>query len=270
MNQYPDMNNQQFSLTQKLKEILLLLYRFRFLDRIQIQEMLNHKYKGRVNIWLSELIEKEFIGKVDQTTLKNYNKPDIYFLRKKGIAFVRKEYSIENKYLGKLYREETISLTTKEHSLKAAEFYLALSLFAKERNAILEYYTKADLAQKQFFDGIKPDAYFLFETEKGKRESFVEIDLETESMAQIRRKLQKYIAFRDGKYSSKKAFPILATICRTQHRIDMLISEYEDIFDQSETEPLLCKFSTFEHIQKFGLQESIWSVALAKEKAKLV
>ena len=43
----------------KQQEIPKLIYKFRFLNRIQIQTLLNHKDKRRINSWLKDLSEKE-------------------------------------------------------------------------------------------------------------------------------------------------------------------------------------------------------------------
>ncbi len=259
-------------LTNKQTEIIQLIYRFRFLDRIHIQTLLNHKDKSRVNKWLAELAKAKYVGCDYEKTLGKNRNPSVYYLDKLGIKFIRETFGVDNRYLGKLYREEIISRITKNHSLKTATFYLILKQFANERNAILEYYTKADLAQNQFFEKIKPDGYFTFETEKGKRSAFIEIDLGTESMAQIRRKLQKYISYRDTKTWQRhtKEFPGIVTISVNQQRLESMLYETEVFFKHAKSDPLLCKFTTFEHIEKFGLQENIWSVALGKSKAKLI
>ena len=47
------------NLTKKQLEILTLLYRFRFLNRSQIQKLLNHKKISRINIWLKDLADKK-------------------------------------------------------------------------------------------------------------------------------------------------------------------------------------------------------------------
>jgi len=263
---------QKQQLTKKIQKIIYLVYRFRFLNRIQIQEMLGHKDESRINKWLAFLTEEQYVGRDYDKTIGKNRMPSVYYLKKAGIRFIKQTYNIDNAYINKLYREEVISLTTKNHSLRATDFYLILRRFAKERNAILEYYTKADLAQSEFFERIKPDAYFTFETEKGKRSSFVEIDLETESLAQIRRKMQKYSSYYQSSHWKKqtKLFPQIISVSLTQSRMETLRLEIEELFDNSDADPLLCKFSTFEHIHQYGLKEPIWSIALEKEKAKLI
>ena len=65
------------TITNKQKEILLLLYRFRFLNRIQIQTLLNNKDYKNINLWLKDLTTKNYTGKIFERT-PGINKPAIY------------------------------------------------------------------------------------------------------------------------------------------------------------------------------------------------
>ncbi len=53
----------QQTITKKQETIISLLFRFRFLDRAQIQKFLNHKDEARINEWLKDLTEKEYINR---------------------------------------------------------------------------------------------------------------------------------------------------------------------------------------------------------------
>lgn len=266
------LNNPETILTIKLQEIIFHIYRFRFINRIQLQEILGHKDPSRINKWINTLVENDYIGRIYEKNIGKNRNPSIYYLKKKGIGFIRKIKHLQNPYINKLYREDIVSLTTQTHSLQATSFYLLLTHFAEEQKATLEYYTKAGLAEKQFFAGIKPDAYFTFETEKGKRSCFVEIDMETESRVTIRRKMQKYI----DHYNSQawkafaKSFPIIATISLTPTRVETILSETSELLKGNDYPMILCKFATFTSIEKYGLGNEAWNVAQKKEKARLL
>jgi len=75
-----DKNN----LTKKQLEILTLLYRFRFLNRSQIQQLLNHKKISRINLWLKDLYYKKIIGRNYSNRLGDNIKPAIYYLKTKS------------------------------------------------------------------------------------------------------------------------------------------------------------------------------------------
>lgn len=263
-------NNDHELLTPKLQEIISLIYRFRFINRIQLQEILEHKDPSRINKWIAVLTKNDYVGRIYEPIQGKNKIPSIYYLKKKGIGYIRKVKHLNNPYINKLYREDIISLTTKNHSLKAVDFYLYLKRFAKEKSAHLEYYTKADLAEKNYFSEIKPDAYFSFETAKGKRSCFVEIDLETESKSTARRKMQKYIDYYESHDWTNKTFPIIATVSLTSTRTDILNQETKNVLKENDYPQILCKFSTFSSIEKSGLESHIWILALKEEKAKLL
>ena len=50
-------------ISNKEKEIIKLIYQFRFLNRIQIQNFLNHKHHSQTNIWLKDLNQKQYINR---------------------------------------------------------------------------------------------------------------------------------------------------------------------------------------------------------------
>ncbi len=52
-------------ITPKQQEIPKLINKFRFLNRLHIQKILNHKDKRRINSWLKDLVTKEYLEKVD-------------------------------------------------------------------------------------------------------------------------------------------------------------------------------------------------------------
>ena len=70
-------------ITTKQITIINLIFRFRFLDRLQIQKFLKHKDETRTNRWLKDLIEKEYLN----YSLKQFLKAP----REQG-AFIIPEY----------------------------------------------------------------------------------------------------------------------------------------------------------------------------------
>jgi len=67
------------NITTKQEEILKLLYRYRFLNRIQIQALLNHKDKRRIIAWLSDLRSKGYVEWIYSTDFTEKSKPAIYY-----------------------------------------------------------------------------------------------------------------------------------------------------------------------------------------------
>src|SRR2546430_243316 len=96
-------------LTTKQQAILKLLYRYRFLNRIQIQTLMHHKDYKTINVWLKDLREKEFVTWIYSTGFMEKSKPAVYYLGINGIRFLKTtdEYPIEE--LRKRYREDECS-----------------------------------------------------------------------------------------------------------------------------------------------------------------
>ena len=75
--------------TTKQQDILKLLYRYRFVDRIQIQVLMGHKDKRRIGAWLKDLREKHYIEWIYSTDFAEKTKPAIYYLGINGIRLLR-------------------------------------------------------------------------------------------------------------------------------------------------------------------------------------
>ncbi len=262
----------EFILTKKHKEIQHLLYRFRFLSRIHIQELLGHHEPSRINRWLAELRKNNYIGRDYNEKAGENRNPGIYYLEKKGLEFIIKTHKINNNYIQKLRNEEKISLSTKEHSLKATDFYLLLAAYAKHMQHILRYYAKADLANLPLYQYVKPDGYFTYETSLGKRNCFIEIDLETESKITIRKKMKKYI---DLYYTNKwetsysKTFPIIGIICLTDKRQNLLLRVLQELLTEMNIS-LSFKLTTFNQLNNYGISAKIWKSIRTGNLCKII
>jgi Replication-relaxation len=76
-------------LTKKQQEILKLLYRFRFLNRIQIQALLGHKDPKTINLWLRDLRAKGYVEWIYSAHFAEKTKPAIYYLGLNGVRYLR-------------------------------------------------------------------------------------------------------------------------------------------------------------------------------------
>lgn len=128
------------NITEKQKEIILLLYRFRFLNRAHIQKLLNHKNPIRTNQWLKDLVTKKYIDRIYSTKFGENTQPAKYYITKGGIRYLKTIPTVETKYLKKLYTEST----KKEPFINRC--FLVAEVFIKNRNNPLlkEFYTQSD------------------------------------------------------------------------------------------------------------------------------
>ncbi|HSX28448.1 MAG TPA: replication-relaxation family protein [Candidatus Saccharimonadales bacterium] len=128
------------TLTKKQQEILRLLYIFRFLNRIQIQALLNHKDPKTINLWLRDLRTKGYVEWIYSTHFAEKTKPAIYYLALNGVRYLRTltrkskgedgEIEVRPTYspaeLRKRYKEPTRSQTFIDRCILVADCVITL------------------------------------------------------------------------------------------------------------------------------------------------
>lgn len=138
------MNFREFpTITKKQEKIITLVYRFRFINRKQLQRFFEHKDSRRINTWLKDLVEKKYLGRIYSHKLLENTKPAIYYLMNNGIIWIRYEKGMEYgspieqldiKYLKKFYEDKHASETFVNHCVSIFEFYLQLKEYERIEN----------------------------------------------------------------------------------------------------------------------------------------
>lgn len=147
-------------LKQRQTDILLLLYRFRFLTRPQIQKLLNHKHHRQVIQWLNELTEHNYIRKYYDR--KSAVVPAMYSLGRLSRA-VLKEAGKHASQLKRIKWEENYSAAFREKCTQVADIYLNLQ---EQTGGALRFWTKADLHGIENLIEPAPDAYFIIKAKR--------------------------------------------------------------------------------------------------------
>ena len=162
-------------LTKKQQEILKLLYRFRFLNRIQIQALLGHKDPKTINLWLRDLRAKGYVEWIYSTHFAEKTKPALYYLGLNGVRHLRTlTRTIEDEdgkevvspayppeELRKRYKESTRSQTYIDRCILIADCCIAFEQADAENEAkdkkIRHYYqTEADyLLERSYYHFIQ-------------------------------------------------------------------------------------------------------------------
>lgn len=113
-------------ITNKQNTILILLLTFRFLNSKQIQQFLNHKDHRRINGWLKDLVDKEYIERDFKPIYGILTKPAVYFLSPKGRGYVRdSHWDVSRKYLGRLREDFKRSKAFRTKCQLVADLFLA-------------------------------------------------------------------------------------------------------------------------------------------------
>ena len=119
-------------ITKKQQEIVELLYRYRFLNRIQIQSFLGHADKRRIIAWLKDLREKDYVQWIYSTEFTEKSKPAIYYVSINGVRYLKTHqreddtalYPLEE--LRKRYKDNQRSRTFIDRSILVADCGIAL------------------------------------------------------------------------------------------------------------------------------------------------
>lgn len=147
------------TITSKQKEILLLLYKFRFLNTNQFHKIFNHKDPHRIKTWLLDLMTKGYVKRhFKRTSFESNTKPAIYFLAPKARQILKSEKELDVSELEYIYKEGKRTQKFIEHSLFLADVYLYLRS-QKEMNDELKFFTKSDLQSYEYFPDPPPDAF---------------------------------------------------------------------------------------------------------------
>lgn len=250
--------NKSSNTTDKQQDILKLLYRFRFLKRSQIQRLLNHKDYKTINLWLKDLIEKEYIQKRDI----KFPYKIAYHLAPKGISYFKKELEYESKLLQKYYREQDRSLSFISSSLLIADIYLDLKNRDSEK-VKFKVYIKSDYPSHKYADfllTLKPSAYISQNTADDEKEYFVEI-VSHQPKERLRQRIKNYLySFQGTEWEEEtdRDFPTILIICPSEELFDYIKSYTKrKLYRFDETRPII-HLVTIEKVSQAGITGDIW------------
>lgn len=250
--------NKSSNITDKQQNILKILYRFRFLKRSQIQQLLNHKDYKTINLWLKDLIEKEYIQKRDI----KFPYKIAYHLAPNGISHFKKELKYDNKLLQKYYREQDRSLSFISSSLLIADIYLDLKIRENEK-VKFKVYIKSDYPSHKYADfllTLKPHAYITQTTLDQEKEYFVEI-VSHQPKERLRQRIKNYLySFqgREWEEETDRDFPTILIICPSEELLEYIKGYTKRKLSQfDETRPTI-HLSTIEKVSQTGITGDIW------------
>lgn len=248
------------NITPKQLEILLLVYRFRFINRHHIQTLLNHKDPKRINTWLKDLTTKRILARHYSNRLKENTKPAIYYLATKSRSILLDQPSVNNKTLVRAYKDKNCSQRLINHSLFIASFYLQLiDQSIKEKNT-LHFFTKTDLADHYYLPYNRPDAYISLEENDLTKRYFLELIDEGTPRFMLRKKISTYFEYfnqNTWKIRTDHENPSLLFICPNQ-AIKEFLHRYIALMLEEETSDLQFFTSLMLQIQEEGLTSNTW------------
>lgn len=250
----------KFKISNKQKEILSLLFKFRFLTRKQIQTMLDHKYPSRIFSWLEELKDNDYL-KYSYT--KNFdNQPAVYSLGKNGTKYLRREKAV-GKQADKIRKEKNYSQKFKDNCIFIADIYLSL---LKLKDSKIHFYTKTDLSGMEHLISPKPDAYFATENKAGIKRYFLEIFNDTLRPNILRHRVKAYLSYYesdDWQDNTDKPFPEIIFVCPSVRSKNHIYFYLKNKLDDPELKIYL---AVKENVVKNGLVTGVLQKVLVNDE----
>ncbi len=203
-------------ITTKLLSILYLLYRFRFLNRLQIQLLLNHKTPNRINPWLKHLTDNGFIGRHYLKTYGENNKLAIYHLKTPSKQILKNKPHINSQQLVKIYKEDSRSEVFRDTCIAIADSYLYFLAFSKNLNNVLHFYTKVDQSEFTYLPHTLSGAFLSLAGKSETKYYFLEYLDARMSKRQQKGIIEMYIKYYDqGAWQEEKedTFPGIFIVC---------------------------------------------------------
>lgn len=249
------------SITTKQQEILKLIYRYRFLNRIQIQKLLNHKDKRRIISWLKDLREKEYVDwHYDANDFIAKSQPGIYYLSLNGVRYLRSLNEYPNEELRKRYKESGRTRVFIDRCLLVADCAIALH---DKSNDELKYvcilpadYIDPD-SEYHFLDELKPHLYF----EKRQDDGSISYLLESFDAAllryQLRKRLKDYTDFLAEWNGTNKSQPIALFACATTADLLYVKRRVRKLIEDEGVD-VHVRVTTLDKIKASGIASMIW------------
>ena len=257
-------------ITPTQQKIPKQIYRFRFLNRLQIQKLLNHKYHKRIIDWLNDLVEKEYLEKVPKdNTFEDKTKLTIYRIGINGIRFLKTQDDLPDEIIKKLYKDKDRSETFILACQFLADIYLDLKS-QRKNNVSYEIITSSDFintkAPFNFLTELNPSIIYKEIKKHNKRTTsryfLLEMFETTLPRYSIRKRIRTYLEFyfsNQWEDNMDKPFPTTRFICPT--KTDLLyIKRYTKKLLEENQNPkdLHIQLATTEKIQKQGFTATPW------------
>jgi hypothetical protein len=252
-------------ITNKQIEILNLIYKYRFLNRIQIQAFLNHKDHRRINSWLKDLNEKEYLKKIYSNSVAISMSPTIYYAGINAIRYFKLLDQDNSSYLKKLYRDNKRTENFIAEQLLIANSGLHLIEKNKKRQARYEFVTAADVTSNslyKFMEDLSPQLIFTKQT-KSEFKQFVLVILDSaQPKYMIKKKMKNYIELfytNEWEENTKQTFPTILFSCQTLALMIYAKRSMRWIRDDYQNpEEFEAWFATNDDIREHGISAEIW------------
>jgi len=237
--------------TPKQIEIILLLYKFRFINTNQIQTLLHHKDNRRIKSWLKDLNDKKIIFRIYSKKIGENTKPAIYCLNSGSKKILQDHKEINPIFLNRVYKEKNRSKEFVDHSLFITSLYLYFLKLAETNNSKFEFLTKTT-SLILFTDACINinNKKYLIEIWDKKEADFI--------LRKRTKQLINHFVYGDFPKKNDENFPIILLICFNEKAKIYLNSFITQTLNEEGNFPLNFLISSLEIIKNEGLENIKW------------
>jgi hypothetical protein len=269
-------------ITEKQQNIIELVFKFRFINRKQIQQIFKHKDAHRINSWLKDLVEKNYLGRIYSHRLLENTKPAVYYLNNYGVLWCKENMGWNYRHdedclsvseIKKFYEDKHASETFRNHCINICDIYLKFQnlnngceydcstkteLWTMQRNDA-DFQEKKNYIPDMIMEKDNPD-------EKSWSSFFLDlIDPHVPRYA-LQYKVKQYIKYCEqedwSQYASKNnKFPTIIFVFPNQQKLNRLVNFIQQRLNESYSEDISFILTTQEKMTIEGIRkQSIWKI----------
>lgn len=242
------------------KDILLALYKFRFVTRDLIIEYQGHKSKTYTYYRLENLVEQSYIGRKFDNFDKISRRPVVYYILPKGIGSLKQQPNLNKSVINTMYKDRGTSQEFIDRCLTIFDIYNKLNQLYGNR---LNFYSKSELSEYDYF--LKPlsDAYFTIENKKTSSQHFLlELLSSDKPVFAHRKRIEHHLdhyEFGDWEEIGEE-YPLLLLVCETSRLERRLQQVIANLFDRRGVEEVSVFTTTTKALLSAqSTREPIWS-----------
>lgn len=239
-------------LKRKQKEIPQLIFRFRYINRLQFQKLTNEPHQPNMNTRLKQLVDNRYLKCLYEETQKTKYTLAKYCMGNTGINYL-KNLGYDQKSLKKYYQDDTRSLEFQEKCLLIVDAYLNLLAKSKNLKETFEFYTKADFIPGGPMKELNPDFGYVYEGKKILSYTCEIFDLLMIDIA-VKSRIKKYFDF----FSEEEEECHIIFICPTDHIYKIVSKQTRILLAQEVTgENIHFSITTIEKMRNGDIGEKI-------------
>lgn len=248
-------------LTKTQLTILFFLYKFRFLNTNQIQQLLGYKQPQYAQELLKDLKDKGYIK-------TNYNpksyientQPAIYYLAAKARHELKKNKNCHLTVLDRIYNEKKRTEEFINQCMAIADIYMFF-IKHKKPDERVSFFTETELKRFEYFPEPPPTAYIAVKTKEKTRRYFLELFKDRATSGNIRFRFREYLTYvESGEWEANAngaKFPSVLFILPTERKRKHIGYYAKALFAKAFEEkfPL---YVTSKNTIRFSKNNNIW------------